>query len=134
MKRFGLSARERIKSRKDFERIFEEHEILYSSENILRANYTLKHVSANNINRVLFAVAVSKKLGNAVWRNRVKRLIREAYRLNKVDLIEECKKKNATVEVIFSPQNLNQIKNKHLGLKNVMVPIKELIDKLKEKI
>ncbi len=83
---------------------------------------------------VKFAVAVSKKLGNAVWRNRIKRLIRESYRCNKLELIEECKKQNTLLEIIFSPQALNQVKNKHIGLMDIKPQIKEIIDSLKEKI
>ena len=70
-----------------------------------------------NKNGVMFAVAVGKKLGNAVWRNRVKRLAREAYRLNKIGLVEKYKTKNALLEIIFSPQSLNQIKNKRIRAK-----------------
>ncbi|MCK7527195.1 MAG: ribonuclease P protein component [Ignavibacteriales bacterium] len=83
---------------------------------------------------VMFAVAVGKKLGNAVWRNRVKRLAREAYRLNKIGLVEKYKTKNALLEIIFSPQSLNQIKNKRIGLSDIEPPIKEIIAKLIEKI
>jgi len=82
----------------------------------------------------MFAVAVGKKLGNAVWRNRVKRLAREAYRLNKIGLVEKYKTKNALLEIIFSPQSLNQIKNKRIGLSDIEPPVKEIIAKLIEKI
>jgi len=109
LKKYGLSALEKIKSRKDFEKIIIGGETTYSSDNRIRANYRL--TTAPDKSRVMFAVAVGKKLGNAVWRNRVKRLVREAYRWNKVGLVEKCKIKNALLEIIFSPQALNQIKN-----------------------
>ena len=132
MKKYGLSAFERIKSRKDFEKSFIGGETTYSSDNKIRANYRLTTVTDNS--GVMFAVAVGKKLGNAVWRNRVKRLVREAYRLNKIGLVEKCKIKNALLEIIFSPQSLNQIKNKRIELGDVEPPIKEIITKLIEKI
>lgn len=132
MKKYGLSALEKIKSRKDFEKIFTGGETTYSSDKKIRASYRLTTVPDNS--GVMFAVAVGKKLGNAVWRNRVKRLLREAYRWNKIRLVEKCKIKNALLEIIFSPQALNQIKNRNIGLNDIEPPIKEIIFKLKEKI
>ena len=132
MKKYGLSAFEKIKSRKDFEKTFIGGETTYSSDNRIRVNYRVS--TFQNKNGAMFAVAVGKKLGNAVWRNRVKRLAREAYRLNKIGLVEKCKIKNALLEIIFSPQSLNQIKNKRIGLGDVEPPIKEIITKLIEKI
>ena len=131
MKNYGLSSLEKIKSRKDFEKIFTGAETTYSSNNKIKANYKLSTARGNS--GVMFAVAVGKKLGNAVWRNRIKRLIREAYRFNKPELIEKCKIKNALLEIIFSPQALNQIKNKRIGLNDIEPQIKEIIAKIKEK-
>ncbi len=132
MKKHGLSAVEKIKSGKEFEKIFTEGDTSYSSDNKIRANYCF--INDSEEPGVLFAVAVSKKLGNAVWRNRVKRLIREIYRLNKIGLIEKCKNKNALLKIIFSPQALNQKTNKRIRLKDILPPIKEIISKLEEKI
>ena len=132
MKRYGLSALEKIKSKKDFERIFTGAEIIFSSDNILRANYLLNRNT--NTPGSKFAVAVGKKLGNAVWRNRVKRLVRTAYRCNKLGLIEQCKSKNALLEIIFSPQELNQIKNRAIRLNEIEPSVVEIIYKIKNRI
>jgi ribonuclease P protein component len=128
--KYGLSAREKIKNRKEIERIFTQGEIVYSSKNKLRAHYVLRD-SSDKIG-VLFAVAVGKKQGNAVWRNRVKRLIREAYRLNKFELIKKCMIKNTTLEVIFSPQDINQQRNNRVGLSDIEGPLKEIIIKIRD--
>jgi len=132
LKKYGLSASEKIKSRKIFEKIFTGGQTTYSSDNKIRANFKL-NAGAHKAG-VMFAVAVSKKLGNAVWRNRVKRLIREVYRLNKHGLIEKCKMNNTFLEIIFSPQALNQSRNKVIGFNDIQLPMIEIISKLKEKI
>ena len=41
------------------------------------------YVSRNSLNAVRLGITTSKKLGNSVKRNRVKRLIRESFRLSK---------------------------------------------------
>jgi len=132
LKKYGLSAFEKIKSRKDFEKIFTGGETTYSSDNKIRAVYRLTAGSDNP--GVMFAVAVGKKLGNAVWRNRVKRLVREAYRWNKIGLVEKCKIKNTLLEIIFSPQTLNQVKNSHPGISEIEPPIIDIVTTLTEKI
>lgn len=128
--KYGLSALEKIKSRKEIERIFIQGEIVYSSKNKLRAHYLLRKGSEKF--GVLFAVAVGKKQGNAVWRNRIKRLIREAYRHNKAELLNKCMIKNTFLEVIFSPQDINQQKNNHIGLGDIESPLKEIIIKIRD--
>jgi len=132
VKRYGLSALEKIKSKKDFEKLFTGGEITFSSGNIIRAHYLLNRKPT--IHGSKFAVAVGKKLGTAVWRNRVKRLIRTAYRHHKLELIEQCKLKNALLEIIFSPQELNQIKNRTIKLKEIEPSVVEIIYKIKDRI
>ena len=79
MKSFSLPRKERLLNRKDFVNL-----------NRLGKKYRTKHfisISKENgldINRL--GITVSKKIGNAVIRNRIKRLIREIYRLRKNDI------------------------------------------------
>jgi ribonuclease P protein component len=55
-----------------------------SFSNHLLVLYVYK--SRKNINRI--GISVSKKVGKSVTRNRVKRLIKESYRLNNSELIK----------------------------------------------
>jgi ribonuclease P protein component len=73
---FRFTKAERLTLNKEFERVFHEGKILKNDQLIL---YTIP----NDLHNSRLGLVVSKKIGNAVRRNRVKRLLREAYRLNK---------------------------------------------------
>ena len=117
MKEFGLSANERIKSRKDFEKIFSEGKIITSFDRKIKEIYLVERNS--NTPGIKIAVAVSKKLGKAFWRNRVKRLLKETYRLNKNILFPICLQKKHLVKIVFFPYGLSQKKNKKVALKDI---------------
>lgn len=79
MKRFGLSKSQRLRKSREFERVYrlkqragDEHLLLFGAK--------------NDSGRTRFGVSVSKKHGNAVRRNRLKRLLREAFRLEQHEL------------------------------------------------
>jgi len=129
LKRYGLSAKERIKSKKDFDKIFSSGKILYSSSKLIRAVYIVEKEDKNKGVRI--AVAVGKKLGIAVWRNRIKRLIKESYRLNKEILLEICSKNNILLKIVFSPNSLNEKKNKNIMLIDLMPSVVDLMTKLR---
>jgi ribonuclease P protein component len=128
LKRFSLSSNERIKKRKDFELIFSTGRFVYSSGKVLRAHYLIENGTDDQV--VIIAPVVVKKLGNAVWRNRVKRLIKESYRLNKEILTEVSLRKNVLLKVIFSPNILNEEKNKHLSCKEISPHIVDIMLKI----
>jgi ribonuclease P protein component len=132
LKNQGLSACERIKSRKDFEEIYSGGRIIFSSDKKVKAVYIVKSGSARP--GVKIAAAVSKKSGIAVWRNRVKRLIKEAYRLNKGVLVEKCTGKEILLMVVFSPGALNGKRNKKLVLNEVQPGVLDIMNKIRSSL
>ncbi len=131
MKRFGLSSYERIKSKKDFTLLFANGKYLFSENNKVKLIYLTENKANEQI--VKFAVAISGKAGNAVWRNRVKRLFRESYRLNKQIITETASKKNISLKVVFIP-NFKATEFKKLKLSDIMPEVKDLLIKLKQNI
>lgn len=99
MKQFTLGKTERLKSRKQIEQLFKEGKTFAVSP--LRIYYTIQPTSAI-LSPLQFGVAVgTKHFKHAVDRNRIKRLLREAYRLQKNDLYEQLKLKKTSVNVFF---------------------------------
>ena len=78
-----MPRRERLARGGDIDRVFKCGRLFKTDKILVRA-------VANGLDRSRFAVSVGRKAGNAVRRNRIKRLLREAYRLNKALLGKPC--------------------------------------------
>lgn len=125
MKRFGLSAGERIKSKIDFDKLYSSGKVIFSKDRKIKAIYLIeKNITAGNIK---IAVAISSKAGKAVWRNRLKRLLRTSYRLNKENLLNLCLLKNNVLKIIFSPYQFNEKNNRKILLDDVMGGVKDVL-------
>jgi len=129
LKRFGLSKNERIKKKNEISRLFNSGKRIYTNSRNLKAIFCFGEDDSGTIKIV---PAVHKKAGNAVWRNRVKRLLRESYRLNKkilADIIEE-----RTLLLMISPNSINKRKLPHIVLSDVQDDVIELLNKIKNQI
>jgi ribonuclease P protein component len=76
MASFGFAKSQRIKKRSDFQKVLLRGKKVHTHHFIVvcgRANHEA----------IRLGITVSKKVGNAVKRNRVKRLVREFFRRNK---------------------------------------------------
>lgn len=128
MKKFGLSTKEKIKRNTDFKHIYSNGKIIVSCDRILKATYLIE---ADGVDPgVKIASAVHKKAGNAVWRNKAKRLIREAYRLNKAFLFIKALERGQSLKIVFSPFNINERTNKNLKLKDISPGVWDLMKKI----
>ena len=131
MKNFSLTRNERVKKKRDFEKVFSSARVLYSSDHLIKMHFLFVD---SDVSGVKIAAAVSKKAGKAVWRNRVKRLIKETYRLNKNPLLEKVLGKNIQLLLIFSPNKLSEASNKKIYLRNVSPGVVELMNKIIQQI
>jgi ribonuclease P protein component len=96
-KQFTLSIDERLKSRKQIELLFSEGKKF--SINPFRIFYLLNELT-NPV--IQFGVGVSNKnFKKAVDRNRIKRLVREAWRLQKLPLQQKLKEKKRQLNIFF---------------------------------
>jgi ribonuclease P protein component len=101
-KQFTLGKNERLKSRKQIEQLFSEgrkftvtpFRVFYLFQAPLSSEHLLR--------KLQFGVGVSvKNFKRAVDRNRIKRLTREAYRLQKNELAEKLKVSGSKLNVFF---------------------------------
>lgn len=74
MNQFRFPAASRLKTPRDFDRVYATG--IYAADDVLVIN-----AAATELAHARLGLSVSKKVGNAVVRNRWKRLIREAFRL-----------------------------------------------------
>jgi ribonuclease P protein component len=132
LKQFGLSKKEKIKSKKEFDLVYSTGEFFLSPSQKLKALFLIDRTSGSA--GVKTAYAVSRKAGNAVWRNRIKRLLRESYRLNKKPITEICESKMIHLLLVFSVYGINQRKNKKILLREIMPDVVDLMNSLRAKL
>lgn len=99
MKKYTFKKSERLKSRKIIERIFNREGKSFSVYPILTV-WLETPLNSEFPAQVTFSVS-KKKFKKAVQRNRIKRLMREAYRLNKPKFYESLQAKEKQVAIIF---------------------------------
>ena len=98
----GLPHQCRLHLKKDFKRVFQGGVKLEYNQVVLWA----KPAKQQTLRPARFAVVVSKKLGPAVVRNRTKRLLREAFRLSRKQLL-------VGTDLIVSPRDSSQLSSVH---------------------
>jgi ribonuclease P protein component len=119
-KPYSLGKSERLKSRKQIDALFESGKKItqFPFRVIYRQERGGKEIKAG------FTVS-SKNFPRAVDRNRIKRLIREAYRIQKAEL-GTCVKKNQTLLHLFFIYTGRDI----ISFKELSHRLKQILDKL----
>lgn len=128
MKKFGFTKEERLTGKKRIEKLFLKGHSFQSG--FLRVYWENNGSSAKTPAQLLISVP-KKKFKLAIDRNRIKRMIREAYRLNKNELITDLKSNGKQIQfaVIFTghePPVFTHLQEK------IIVILQRLISELKK--
>ena len=128
-KQFTLGKNERLKSRKQIEHLFNEGQRF--SISAFRIFYSFQHDPAS-INQSLQAGfgASSRNFKTAVDRNRIKRLIKEAWRLQKNDLGNLLKEQNRKLDVflIYTGKELPAYDEVYTSIKKIIAKLLTISD------
>ncbi len=101
-KQFTLGKNERLKSRKQIEQLFSEGKKFTVTPFRIFYLFQSSLITDHLIFKLQFGVGVSvKNFRKAVDRNRIKRLTREAYRVQKNELTEKLKVSGSKLNVFF---------------------------------
>jgi len=118
---------DRLKSENDIERAYKRGKVIISEDRKIKACY----LSVDNAtSRARIATTVSSKTGNSVWRNRLKRIIRESLTQEKVFLKEIVFNNKLELSIIFSPYKINQISHQQLFLKDIKPAVTDILIKI----
>jgi ribonuclease P protein component len=127
MKTFTLPKTERLYLRDAVDRLFSSGRgfIVYPYRVVYRT-LLAEEAAADPMGRVaIMTIAPKKKFRHAVDRNHVKRLTREAYRLNKLPLVEAVAARGEKLHVAFV-----YLDNKFLSFEETEERMKQIIKRL----
>ena len=131
-KQFTLGKNERLKSRKQIEHLFNSGKKI--TVNPFRIFFLIKEQQKENDTKInlSFGVGVSSKnFKKAVDRNRVKRLTREAWRVQKNELKEKLQASSRQLNVFFI-YTAKELPDFKLVKDKVAVALKKLLEKTDE--
>jgi ribonuclease P protein component len=146
-KQFTLGKNERLKSRKLIEQLFSEGKNF--AVNPFRIYYSFLPLTipyADTFGRhpdiyrrdslltIQFGVGVgTKNFKRAVDRNRIKRITREAYRLQKLPLQEKLKEKKISLNVffIYTAKELTSCKEASDKMNLILIKLIKMVDEVK---
>ena len=131
-KQFTLGKNERLKSKKQIEQLFSEGKSFVVTP--FRVYYLIKEMfnTQRSMFNIQFGVGVSaKNFKKAVDRNRIKRLTREAWRLQKNELQQLLKAGNKQLNVFFI-YTAKELPDYAMTKEKVAIVLKKLASKINE--
>ena len=124
-----ISDFEWLKSKSEIELVYKNGQTVVSKDKKLRAKYYFANIKDVN-EKVKAGLSVSSDKGNSVWRNRMKRILRELIRKEKEILLSIVKQKNTNFLIIFSPHSITQSNFNKVSLKDITFPMSDILNKL----
>lgn len=128
--KFTLGKNERLKRRKLIEQVFATGQTVVSRQ--LRVYYSFEKLPSKFPVQAGFA-ASSKSFKRAVDRNRIKRLTREAYRLQKANLYTSLEEKSLQLAVFFVYSG-KEVPEYEAVMKNVSAILSKLVKIVHENV
>ena len=119
---------DRLINDRDFELVYKTGHVVISEDKKIKAKYLFESKDINNTVKIGLS-AVSKK-GNSVWRNRIKRILRESVRIDREILRSIIEIKNEGLLIIFSPYSLNQTNSKKIFLKEIKPAVLDILKRI----
>jgi ribonuclease P protein component len=119
---------DRLINDRDFELVYKRGSVVLSEDKKIKANYLFESKDINN--NVKIGLSVASKKGNSVWRNRIKRILRESLKIDREILRNIIELKNANLLIIFSPYSINQTNSKKIFLKEIKPAIWNILKRI----
>jgi len=119
---------DRLINDRDFELVYKTGHVVISTDKKIKAKYLFESKDINNTVKIGLSV-VSKK-GNSVWRNRIKRILRESVRIDREILRSIIEIKNEGLLIIFSPYSLSQTNSKKIFLKEIKPAVLDILKRI----
>jgi ribonuclease P protein component len=120
-----------LKGKSDIDAVYKTGKTIISVDRKLKAN----HLSSEcRTNKIRIAITVSSKAGNSVWRNRLKRIIRESIRQEIGFLKEQININKRELSIIFSPYRFNQGSFDKIFLKDIKPAVIDILNKITKTI
>ena len=119
---------DRLINDRDFELVYKTGCVIISEDKKIKAKYLFENKDTNNTVKIGLSV-VSKK-GNSVWRNRIKRILRESLRIDWEILQSIMEIKNANLLIVFSPYSINQANSKKNFLKEIKPAVIDILKRI----